>query len=96
VNAIQALELAAVPKTKIFFSGSLFPLATLSNIEDHISFFASALFGLSWSLEAETCVYVEVLLFAEAIVALELVSGGPSIVECRFGALYRSYRSFNN
>ena len=34
-----------------------------------MSFFASALFGLSWSLEVETCVYVEVLLFEEAIAA---------------------------
>jgi hypothetical protein len=38
-------------------------------MEDHISFFASELLGLSWSLEDETCVNVEVLLFVLAIVA---------------------------
>lgn len=59
------------PKTRIFFSGSLFPLATLSNMEDHMSFFASPLFGLSWSLEAEICVCVDVLSLEEAIVALD-------------------------
>lgn len=36
-------------------------------MEDHKSFL-SALFGLSLSLEVETCVYVDVLLF-EAIAA---------------------------
>lgn len=63
----------------MFFSGSFFPLATPSSIEDHISFFASELLGLSGSLEEETCVYVEVLLFVEAIVGscyLPVVSGG--------------------
>lgn len=44
-------------------------------MEDHISFFASALFGLSWSLEVETCVYVEVLLFEEAIAASDSSQG---------------------
>lgn len=54
------------PRTRIFFSGSRLPLATLSSMEDHKFF--SELFGLSVSLEAEACVYVEVLLVA-AIVA---------------------------
>jgi hypothetical protein len=53
----------------MFFSGSFFPLATPSSIDDHISFFASALLGLSCSLADDNCVYVEVLLFVEAIVA---------------------------
>jgi hypothetical protein len=76
---LKVSEQTGGPKTRIFFSGSLFPLATLSSMEDHMSFFASALFGLSWSLEAETCVYVEVLSFEAAIVALGCVSGGASI-----------------
>jgi len=54
----------------MFFSGSFFPLATLSSMDDHRSFFESALLGLSWSLEDETCSYVEVRLLAELIVAL--------------------------
>jgi hypothetical protein len=54
-----------VPRTSIFFSGSRFPLATPSSIEDHRSFFASTLFGLSWSLEGENCVYVEALIFLD-------------------------------
>lgn len=44
-----------------------------------MSFFASALFGLSWSLDVETCVYVDVLLFEEAIAASDFVSVGASI-----------------
>jgi nicotinate-nucleotide pyrophosphorylase len=36
-----------------------------------MSFFASALFGLSWSLAFETCVNVDVLSFEEAILALD-------------------------
>jgi hypothetical protein len=59
------------PKTNIFFSGNFFPLATPSSMDDHISFFASELLGLSGSLGAETCVYVEVLLVEEAIVPVE-------------------------
>lgn len=69
------------PSTRIFFSGNRFPLATPSSMEDHMSFFESALFGLSWSLEVETWVYVDVLLLEEAIVALVLVSG-RGIPEC--------------
>jgi hypothetical protein len=52
----------------MFFSGSFFALATPSSMEDHMSFFASELLGLSCSLVDETCVYDEVL-FVEAIVA---------------------------
>jgi hypothetical protein len=59
-----------LPKTKIFFSGKRFPLATLSSMDDHISFFWSGLFGISWSLDEETWVYVEVLLFEDTIVEL--------------------------
>lgn len=36
-----------LPRTRIFFSGRCFPVATLSSMEDHMSFLASALFGLS-------------------------------------------------
>lgn len=46
------------PRTRIFFSGNLFPLATLSSKVNHMSFFASALLGRSCSLD---WVYVEVL-----------------------------------
>ena len=62
-----------LPKTKIFFSGSFFPLLTESNIDSHesFSFFTSALLGLSWSLDVDTCVYVEALLTELAISALE-------------------------
>jgi hypothetical protein len=61
---------ADLPKTRTFFSGKRFPLATLSSIDDHISFFAlSPLFGRSWSLEAETCVYGDILLPEMAITA---------------------------
>lgn len=56
-----ANSIGDLPRTTIFFSGSRFPLATPSSIEDHMSFLASSLLGLSWSLEDETCVYVEVL-----------------------------------
>ena len=52
-----------MPSTKIFFSGSFFPLETLFNMDDHMLFFASELLGRSWSLD---CVYEEILLF-EAI-----------------------------
>jgi hypothetical protein len=45
-------------------------------MEDHMSFFASALFGLSWSLEAKMWVCVDVLSLEEAIVALDLSQGG--------------------
>jgi hypothetical protein len=58
-----------VPKTSILFSGSFFPLATLSSIDDHMSFLASELLGLSLSVEVETCVYVDVLWFEEFMVA---------------------------
>jgi hypothetical protein len=58
-----------------------------------MSFFASALFGLSWSLEAETCVYVEVLSFEEAIMALDCVSEGASIDESGSCVLDFCYRS---
>ena len=54
----------------MFFSGKRFPLATLSSIDDHMSFFAlSPLFGRSWSLEAEICVYVDILLPEMAMTA---------------------------
>jgi hypothetical protein len=49
-----------------------------------MSFFASALFGLSWSLEVETCVYVEVLLFEEAIVASD---SSQEVIEFRMARL---------
>ena len=46
------------PRTKMFFSGKRFPFATPSNIDDHISFFASStLLGLSWT---EFCVCVDI------------------------------------
>jgi hypothetical protein len=61
---------ADLPKTSMFFSGKRFPMATLSSIDDHMSFFAlSPLFGRSWSLEAEICVYVDILLPEMAITA---------------------------
>jgi hypothetical protein len=47
-----------------------------------MSFFASALFGLSWSLEAEICVCVDVLSLEGAIVALDSSQEGLSIEEC--------------
>jgi hypothetical protein len=53
----------------MFFSGKRFPLATPSNIEDHISFLVlSPLFGLSGSLDEETCVYVDIRLLEIAMV----------------------------
>jgi len=61
---------ADLPKTRMFFSGKRLPLATLSSIDDHMSFFVlSSLFGRSWSLEAEICVYVDILLLEMAITA---------------------------
>jgi hypothetical protein len=63
-----------LPRTRIFFSGSFFPLATPSSMEDHISFFASELLGRSWSLEDDTCVYVEALFVVAAILAAPLQS----------------------
>lgn len=60
-----------VPRTIIFFSGNLLPLATLSNIDDHKSFFASELFGLSWSLDDDKCAYVDTLLLL--LDAMEIV-----------------------
>jgi hypothetical protein len=82
--SLQVREQDGGPRTRIFFSGSLFPLATLSNMEDHMSFFASALFGLSWSLEVETWVYVEVLLFEEAIAASD---SSQEVIEFRMARL---------
>jgi len=49
-----------------------------------MSFFASALFGLSWSLEVETWVYVEVLLFEEAIAASD---SSQEVIEFRMARL---------
>ena len=52
----------------MFFSGRRFPLATLSSIDDHKSFFTlSPLFGRSWSLDAEICVLDDILLLEMAI-----------------------------
>lgn len=41
----EHLGIFGLPRTKTFLSGRRFPLATLSNIEDHISFF-----DVSWLL----------------------------------------------
>lgn len=69
---LQTVVMLSIPRTRIFFSGRCFALATLSSMEDHMSFLASALFGLSWSLEV---VYVEVLLL-DAMLALNPIWGG--------------------
>jgi hypothetical protein len=47
-------------------------------MDDHMSFLASELLGLSWSVEVETCVYVDVLWFEEFMVA-----SGSSVQEVR-------------
>jgi hypothetical protein len=80
----------------MFFSGNRFPLATPSNIEDHMSFFASALLGRSWSLGEETWVYVDVLLLEDAIVALGLSHSGGAVIEKELQpAVDQSYYSPN-
>ena len=48
-----------LPRTRMFFSGKRFPLATLLSIDDHMSFLASELEGRSCSLDVVIGVYVE-------------------------------------
>jgi hypothetical protein len=47
-----------IPRTIMFFSGNLFPLATESSMELHISFFASS-FLLSGPEPVDVVVYVD-------------------------------------
>jgi hypothetical protein len=68
----------------MFFSGKRFPLATLSSIDDHMSFFApSPDFGRSRSLDEEICVYVDILPLEMAIIQRGALERGGGYARSR-------------